>query len=87
MLGADDLGELFVWINGSHAIHENMCGHTGQLVAKSSKKKTKTQSSTETEVVAMSKFIPYPLHMKNILEVQEYLLQILLYQDNQCAIR
>ena len=71
ILGADSLGKLFVWIDGSHAVHPNMRGHTGgcisfgigQVVAKASKQKSNTKSSTETEIVATSEFIPYPLHM------------------------
>ena len=62
ILGADSLGKLFVWIDGSHAVHPNMRGHTGgcisfgigQAIAKASKQKINTKSSTETEIVATS---------------------------------
>ena len=76
ILGASTLGQLFVWVDGCHAVHPNMYGHTSgcmsfgirQVVAKASKQKTDSKTSTETEVVTTSEFISYPLHMKNFIE-------------------
>ena len=64
ILGADDLGKLFTWIDAAYAVHPNMRIHTGGVMsmglgvvhAKSSKQKLNTKSSTEAEVVGMSDY-------------------------------
>ena len=54
------------WIDGSHAVHPNMRGHSGGCmtlgkgmpITGSSKQKLNTRSSTETEIVAVDDFMP-----------------------------
>ena len=65
-IGADSLRDLHVWVDASHAVHENMCGHTGGTMSmgvgtihnKSSKQKLNTRSTTESEVVGVSEYLP-----------------------------
>ena len=95
IIGADSLEKLLVWIDGSHAVHKNMRGHTGgsmsygigQVHSRAGIQKANTKSSTETEVVATSEYIPYPMHMANFMKEQGYPVKIKLYQDNQSAIK
>jgi hypothetical protein len=87
---------LHTWVDASHAIHENMRGHTGGCMStgvgvihgKASKQKMNTKSTTESEVVGVSEYIPYKIQMINILKGQGYALdKKVLYQDNESAIR
>ena len=63
---------MHTWIDASFAVHDDMKGHTGGtmsfrkgvLHAKSSKQKLNTKSSTETELVGVSEYIPYTIWMK-----------------------
>ena len=72
-----------------------MKGHTGGtmsfgkgvLHAKSSKQKLNTKSSTETELVGLSEYIPYTIWMKNFLHEQGYKVTGNVYQDNQSSIK
>ena len=65
IIGADSLRDLHVWVDASHAIHENMRGHTGGTMSmgtgtlhnKSSKQKLNTRSTTESEVVGVSEYL------------------------------
>ena len=69
VIGADSIRDLHVWVDASHAIHENMRGHTGGVMSvgtgtihcKSSKQKLNTRSTTESELVGVSEYLPYPL--------------------------
>ena len=59
IIGADDLLKMQTFIDFSHAVHEDMKGHTGGTITfgtgivsvKSSKQKMDLQSSNETEVI------------------------------------
>ena len=63
------LKDIFTWIDAAHAVHSNMCSHTGGAISmgygvlhtKSSKQKINTKSSTESEVVGTSEYIPYKI--------------------------
>jgi hypothetical protein len=96
IMGADDILKLETWIDASYAIHENMRGHTGGAMSfgwgvvheKASKEKLNTKSSTESEVVGVSEYVPHKVQMINFLGAQGYDLQkCVLYQDNQSAIK
>ena len=66
VIGASSMEILHTWIDASFAVHNDMKGHTGGtmsfgkgvLHAKSSKQKLYTKSSTETELVGVSEYIP-----------------------------
>ena len=93
IIGAGELLSMTSYIDGSHAVHKNMRGHTGGAITmgtgiihgKSSKQKINTKSSTETELVAMSEYVPYSIWMKNFLKHQGYEVKSKVLQDNQSA--
>ena len=83
------------WVNGSHAVHEDLRGHTGacmsfgkgSVVTGSTKQKINTRSSTETEFVAADDYMPMLLWTNYFLQDQDYECTItVLYQDNQSTI-
>ena len=93
-MGADNLRELHVWIDASHAVHENMRGHTGGSMSmgtgtlhnKSSKQKLNTRSTTESEVVGVSEYLPYDIWQVNFFKEQGYdIRNNYIYQDNESA--
>ena len=60
----------------------------GILHGRSSKQKLNTKSSSESELVGVSEYIPFNLFIINFLSEQGYKIENnLLYQDNQSAIR
>ena len=95
VIGASSMEILHTWIDASFAVHDDMKGHTGGtmsfgkgvLHAKSSKQKLNTKSSTETELIGVSEYIPYTIWMKNFLHEQGYKVTGNVYQDNQSAIK
>ena len=96
IIGCDDLGHIFTWIDAAFAVHPNMRSQTGgvmslgwgSLHSKSAKQKLNTKSSTEAELVGMSEYIPYNLWLINFLKHQGYEIKSnTVYQDNQSAIR
>ena len=60
---------MVVMVDSAHAVHDDMRGHTGGIMSygtsiideKSSKQKMNTQSSTETEHVGTSEYLPKPI--------------------------
>ena len=90
IIGVDNLEELLVWIDSSHATCENMRGHTsssmsygiGHVHSHAGVQKANTKSLTETEVIVTSEYIPYPMHMVNFMKEQGYPVKIILYQNN-----
>jgi hypothetical protein len=96
VIAADDLTSLFTWVDASYAIHHDMKGHTGGAMsfgtgvihAKASKQKLNTKSSTETEVVGASDYLPYNIWMQHFMEAQGYKLkENCFYQDNTSAMK
>ena len=93
-MGADNLRELHVWVDASHAVHENMRGHTGGTMSmgtgtlhnESSKQKLNTRSTTESEVVGVSEYLPYDIWQVNFFKEQGYdIRNNYIYQDNESA--
>jgi len=70
-MGMDDMLKLETWIDASHAVHEDMKGVTGGctsmgwgvLHAKASKQNINTKSTCESELVGVSEYIPFKIHM------------------------
>jgi hypothetical protein len=96
IIGASDLRSLLCMVDASYSVHTNMRGHTGGLMSfgkgiihgKSSKQKLNVKSYTESELVSLSEYIPYPLWMANFLDSQGYRLhENMVYQDNQSALK
>ena len=95
-IGADNLDVLHTWVDASYAIHEDMRSHTGGISSmgtgcvhhKSTKQQLNTKSSTESEVVGASDYLPWTIWLKMFLEAQGYkLTTCYYYQDNESAIR
>ena len=95
ILRADSATVVKWWVDGSHAIHPNMRGHSGgcvslgmgMLITGLSKQKLNMRSSTEMELVTADDFMPQILWTNLFLEVQDYKTSdTILYQDNQSTI-
>ena len=77
IMGSDDLLKIETWVDALYAVHEGMRGLTGVCIycgagnihGKASKQKLNTKSTTESEVAAVSKYVPYKIHMINILSI------------------
>jgi hypothetical protein len=80
IIGADDLLHMVVLIDSAHAVHDNMRGHTGGVTSfgtglvdqKSSKQKMNTRSSTETEHVGTSEYLPKAIFFELFMTAQGY---------------
>jgi hypothetical protein len=95
-LGADDLSVFRSWIDASFAVHPDMRSHTGGItsfgtggiICKSSKQKLNTKSSTESELVGASDYLPNTLWIKMFMEAQGYpISECFFEQDNESAIK
>ena len=96
IIGADNLLNMVVMIDSAHAVHDNMCGHTGGIISfgtglvdqKSSKQKMNTCSSTETEHVSTSEeYLPKPIYFELFMGAQGYKPKTILAKDNKSEIR
>lgn len=96
ILGADRLDTVRTWVDASYGTHNDMKGHTGGAMSmgtgvfnvKSTKQKLNTKSSTETEVVGVSDYLPWVVWTKMFMEEQGRKIKSnILYQDNESAIR
>ena len=96
IIGCDDIQSLYTWIDAAYAVHPNMRSQTGGTMSmgwgtlhnKSSKQKLNTKSSTESELVGLSKYLPYNLWWVNFLSEQGYsIVNNVIYQDNESTIR
>ena len=95
-LGADDLSQYRTFVDASYAVHPDMKSHTGGtisfgiggLVAKSTKQKLNTKSSTEAELVGASDYLPNTIWVKMFLEAQGHKIEKSYFeQDNESAIK
>ena len=60
----------------------------GLLHGKASKQKLNSKSSTKTEVIAVSEYIPYKIWLINFMEAQGYKFKDkVMYQDNMSAMK
>ena len=96
IIGADNLDSLYSWVDASYATHADMRGHTGGLMSfgrgavhhKCSKQKLNTKSSTESEIVGASDYIPWVIWLKHFLKQQGKELKTnTFFQDNESAIK
>jgi hypothetical protein len=78
VLAAGDLTRMMSWVDASYAIHPDMKSHTGGvslfgtggLLAKSSKQKLNTKSSTKAQLVGASDYLPHTVWIKLFMEAQ-----------------
>jgi len=91
-----NFSEMEIYTDASHATHLDMRGHTGGCVVmgdgvlhcRSSKQRLNTKSSTETELVGGSDYLPYPVWLLYFYEAQGYrIAKKIMYQDNQSTMK
>ena len=78
IIGTNGLDYLQIWINTSYAVHGDMRGHIegvlnmgkGVIIHGCSKQKLITKSSTKTEIIGVSDFLPYTMWASYFLKVQ-----------------
>ena len=96
IIGADDMGKMRTWVDAAFAVHPDMKSHTGGVISfgtggiacKSSKQKLNTKSSTESEFVGASDYLPNTIWVKTFLEAQGYhISENIFEQDNESAIK
>jgi len=96
IIGADSLVDMLTFIDSAHAVHPDMRGHTGGATTfgtgiidqKSSKQKMNSRSSTETEVIGNSEYLPKNIYFEMFMEGQGYKLRSnTLMQDNVSMMR
>mmetsp|Transcript_7928 Transcript_7928/g.11457 ORF Transcript_7928/g.11457 Transcript_7928/m.11457 type:complete len:124 (+) Transcript_7928:773-1144(+) len=94
ILEADKVLVINWYIDGAHAVHHDMWGHTATVMtlgkraaySSSSKQKINTMSSTETELIAVNDKMGQVLWTKYFLEGQGYDAPIVLLQDNKSTV-
>ena len=82
-LGVENMKRLRTFIDASYAVHPDMRSHTGGvmslgiggLIAKSTKQKLNTKSSTEAELVGASDYLPNTVWVKMFLEAQGHTIE------------
>ena len=80
ILQATDLTVMHTWVDASYAVHSGMKSHTGACMSmgrgvfnvKSSKQKLNTKSSTESELVGASDYLPWVIWMTHFMKYQGY---------------
>ena len=95
-LGADTLDVIHTWVDAAHGVHCDARGHTGGLISfgrgtianKSIKQKLNSKSSTETELIGTSDYLPDAINAKYFLEGQgQHVKGINYYRDNQSCMK
>ena len=96
IVGADDLIHMLTMTDSAHAVHEDMKGHTGGIITfgtgvidqKSSTQKMNSRSSTETEQIGTSEYLPKNIYFEMFMEGQGYKLKSnILCKDNSSEIK
>ena len=80
IIGCFNLKELFTWADALFAMHANMQSHTegamsmgyGMIHCRSSKQKFNTKSSTASELVGTSEYMPFNICIVMFYEEQGY---------------
>ena len=96
IIGTEELHYIQTWINTSYAVHRDMRGHLGAIVSMGkgtlmhscAKQKINTKSSTESEIVGVSDFLPCTIWASYFLKAQGHKLRRnIFYQDNTSAMK
>ena len=80
IIGCFDLKEIFTWVDSLFAVHPNMRIHTGgamymgygMIHFHSSKQKLNKKSITESQLVGISKYVPFNIWIVMFYESQGY---------------
>jgi len=77
IIGADDLIYMLTMTDSVHAVHEDMKGHTGGAITSKNPvlKKMNGRSSTETEQIGTSEYLPKNIYFEMFMEGQGYKLK------------
>ena len=95
-MGAKDLDWMQTWVDVSFAVHPDYTSHTGGAISlghgvimtKSTKQKLNTKSTTESELVGASDYLPCTIWAKMFLEAQGHTIKTNNFaQDNESAQR
>ena len=95
IIGASSLSSIFMWIDAAYAVNPDMKSQTGGAMsmgigvvhAKCGKQKLNVKSSTESELVGVSEYIPYFIWLLYFMHEQGYTVESSkLFQDNQSTI-
>ena len=96
IIGGGDLQSMMTWVDASYGTHHDMRGHTGGVISmgkgavgsKCSKQKLNAKSSTETEVIGATDFLPWTVWATRFMEMQGHIFKSnVFYQDNQSVMR
>ena len=96
ILSLTNLSEWAVYVDAAHATHEDFRGHTGGCVKMgdgvmhsiSKRQNINTKSSTETELVGASDYLPYFIWLVYFMRHQGYVPERkVLFQDNQSTMK
>ena len=94
-LTADNLSNIFWWVDGSFGVHWDSKGHTGAMMSMGKgdivniarKHKMNLGSSTELELVSIADVVGVIMWCKYFMEDQGYTIESnVLYQDNRSTI-
>ena len=96
ILGADSTVRLITWVDASYAVHDDMRSHTGgcmsfgtgALMPMLAKQKLNTKSTTESEIVGGSDYLPNVIWSTFFLEHQGIILESSDFnQDNKSGMK
>ena len=95
-LSLKNISEMLIYIDASHAPNDDAKGQTGECISmgtgilhgNSTKQKINTKSSTETELVGASDYLPYALWFLYFMDQQGYSVKRKIFkQDNQSTVK
>ena len=80
IIGADALEHMQTFVDSSHAVHQDMKGHTGGVITfgsgvlstMSSKQKMNSRCTNETEVIGNSEYLPRNIWHQHFMKEQGY---------------
>ena len=96
IVSLENNAKMDIYIDAAHATHQDFKGQTGGCVimgdgvihARSNKQKLNTKSSTESELVGNSDYMPYALWLLYFYQEQGYVIaEKRLHQDNQSTMK
>ena len=96
IFGAKSLNMFKSWIDASYATHMDRRGHTGGCISfvkglahmKTKKQSLNGKSSTETEVIGASDYLPWVIWIARFMEYQGYTIDSkIFFQDNESAMK
>ena len=96
IFGAKSLKMFKSWIDASYAAHMDKRGHTGGCILfgtgiahmKTKKQSLNGKSSTESEVIGASYYLPWVIWIARFMEYQGYTIDSkIFYQDNQSEMK